>query len=87
MDMKYDSSVMHSLTDATEQRMVEAYNYLEKVVSASESINTSDWDDEERREFESAIAEIKTSLMTSIQGLNEYLDYLRAKMSEFENRG
>ena len=25
MDMKYDSSVMHKLTDATEQRMVEAY--------------------------------------------------------------
>ena len=87
MDRKYDSSVMHKLTDATEQRMVEAYNYLDKVISVSQNINTSDWDDKKRGEFESALSEIKSSLMASIQGLNEYLSNLRAKMTEFENRG
>lgn len=87
MDFKYDSSVMNKLTDATEQRMVEAYHCLENIISVSQSISTSDWDDAKRREYVTALEGIQSSLMSSVLSLNEYLVHLRSKMAEFENRG
>lgn len=87
MDMKYDSAVMHRLVEATEQRMAEAYNCLERALSSSHTISTSDWDDAKRKEFESIMAEIRTTVLSSVQNLKEYLDHLKEKMVEFENRG
>lgn len=87
MDMKYDSSVMHQLTDATERRIAEAYNDFERVRYSYDRISRSDWDDEKRKELEEALDGIKLSLMASVRELQGYLEHLRGKMREFENRG
>ena len=85
--MKYDSSVMHKLTNATEQRIVDAYNCLSRVLSAADGVNKADWDDEKRSEYNMALAQIEESFKSAAINLNDYLDHLRAKMAEFENRG
>ena len=86
MDMKYDSSVMHKLVDATERRMVEAYNSMLRIESAVSSVNSSDWDDAKQKEFATTISDIKDSLFQAVQALKTYLDHLQIKMNEFENR-
>lgn len=86
MDMKYDSSVMHNLTNATEQRMVEAYNLLERFYISFQNINKSDWDDSQRGKFETVLNEIRELLMSSVHSLSDYLEHLQGKMAEFENR-
>ena len=86
MDMKYDSSVMHKLVDATERRMVEAFNSMLRIESAASSVNSSDWDDAKQKEFAATISDIKDSLFQAVQALKTYLDHLQVKMNEFENR-
>lgn len=87
MDMRYDSSVMHRLTEAAERFTVDAYNDLERLRKSFEQILSSDWDDEKRKELGDALNEIKSALKASVRELEEYLELLRGKMREFENRG
>jgi hypothetical protein len=87
MDMKYDSSVMNRLVDATESRMVDAYNAYSKIQHMATGINSAEWDDGKRQEFDAFIQSISDGLINSIEELSSYLDYLKQKMVEFENRG
>ena len=87
MDMKYDSSVMNRLVDATEKRMVDAYNAYSQIQHMVAGINKAEWDDGKRQEFDAFIQSISDGLINSIQELTSYLDYLKQKMVEFENRG
>ena len=87
MDMKYDSSVMNRLVDATEKRMVAAYNAYDQMRDMADGINKAEWDDGKRQEFDAFIQSISDGFINSIQELTSYLDYLKQKMVEFENRG
>ena len=87
MDMKYDSSVMNRLVDATEKRMVDAYNAANKIKCMSFAINRAEWDDEKKQEFDAFMQSMFDGLNNSVLELSSYLDYLKQKMIEFENRG
>lgn len=87
MDMKYDSSVMGQLTEATKSRITDAYNALGRVRHSFEQNSSSDWDDEKKKEFKRALDEAESALMASFRELYEYLENLCGKMREFENRG
>lgn len=87
MDMKYDSSVMNRLVDATEKRMVDAYNTYTQIYNMAGIINRAEWDDGKRQEFDACIQSISDGFIDSVQELISYLDYLKQKMVEFENRG
>ena len=87
MNMKYDSAVMERLVNATEMRAVDAYNAFSRVKSSIYSVNSYEWNDEKKREIDLIVQEIDDRLMFSINQIQSYLDYLKKKMSEFENRG
>ena len=87
MNMKYDSSVMNGLVKATEARIVDAYNAFIQINNTIKNTNTSQWNDTKRTEFEELVTNIGEELKTSAQKLNNYLEYLKQKMIDFENRG
>lgn len=87
MNMKYDSSVMHQITDATKQRIADARNNLDRACNSFRYISKTDWNDEKRQELEKALEGATSSLKASFRELVDYLAYLDAKMREFENRG
>ena len=87
MNMKYDSSVMNGLVKATEARIVDAYNAFIQINNTIKNTNTSQWNDKKRTEFEELVTNIGEELKTSAQKLNNYLEYLKQKMIDFENRG
>lgn len=85
MNFKFDAAVTNDLINKTEERTneaVQAYADLNQLIS---SLSTSEWDDEKKKELETYSNELYQRMGNSLNQLNDYLLYLKKKVSEFQN--